>query len=153
LNRIDQELIVGKLSLMRENVEHLRKLAGLQKERFMQDPILRAAAERLLHISIETVIDIGNHIISAKRLRKPERYTDIPLILKEARILNPETADKILNMVKFRHILVHLYTRVDVEKVYETLRNNLNDFHQFESEIIQYLKTLASASQRPSNKK
>jgi hypothetical protein len=42
---------------------------------------VRGAIERYLYLAIESVIDIGNEIISALQLRRPEQYRDIPHIL------------------------------------------------------------------------
>jgi len=106
---VDRELVAAKFMLIKDNVKQLRKLAALPKEAFLADPIRRAAAERMLHISIEAAVDICSHVISVEKLRKPEHYADIPSILKEAHVLGEDVATSLVDMIKFRNILVHLY--------------------------------------------
>ena len=93
-----------------------------------------------MHVSIEAAVDICSHIISVEKLRKPERYADVPSILKEARVLGQDVANSLVDMIRFRNILVHLYAKLDAEKLYDILWNNLDDFDRFEGEIVRYVK-------------
>jgi uncharacterized protein YutE (UPF0331/DUF86 family) len=48
---------------------------------------------------------------------------------------------QLIEMVKFRNLLVHLYWKVENEKLYDYLKNNLGDFEAFKSAIRNYLKS------------
>jgi uncharacterized protein YutE (UPF0331/DUF86 family) len=43
-------------------------------------------------------------------------------------------------MAKFRNCLVHLYWEIDKKKVYEIIRDNLEDFKLFEQNVVKFLK-------------
>lgn len=73
-------MIAEKLSRLKEYINYLRALKDTPLEIFETDFKTRGAAERYLHLAIESVIDIGNEIISALQLRRPEQYRDIPNI-------------------------------------------------------------------------
>jgi len=94
-----------------------------------------------LQLSIQTVIDIGNHLLAAIGENQVEDYVDIIDRLGEKDIIPSEFARSIRGMVGLRNILVHEYARLDMEKVYHILQNRLNDFHLFINYINHYLKT------------
>ena len=94
-----------------------------------------------LQLSIQTVIDIGNHLLAAIGENQIEDYVDIIDRLGEKDIIPLEFARSIRGMVGLRNILVHEYARPDMAKVYYILQNRLNDFHSFINYINHYLKT------------
>lgn len=95
-------------------------------DKFTTDPFIHGAAERYLHLAIESLLDIGNHIISDQGFRKPETYTDIFQILAEQHIIPPELLKELEGMAAFRNILVHDYLRLDLEKIYHFIQKKIS---------------------------
>ncbi len=48
---------------------------------------------------------------------------------------------KLIEMTKFKNLLVHVYWKVHDEKIYEYLQNNLEDFDVFKNHIKVYLNS------------
>lgn len=119
----------------------LRELQKASFEEFTYNPRVRYSAERCLHLAIECTINIGNHIISALQMRKPEEYHDIALILEENGVIPSEFAEEFVKMIRFRNILVHDYVGLDVSKVYSFLQGRLRDFELFIEYITEFLKS------------
>lgn len=139
--RINKRIVANRISKMND---YLKVLRGLQKasfEEFTSDPKVRYSAERCLHLAIECAINIGNHIISALQMRKPEEYSDIAVILKENGVIPSEFAEEFVKMIRFRNILVHDYVGLDLSKVYSFLQGNLRDFELFIKYITEFLKS------------
>ncbi len=69
-------IIKDRLSIAKSYVNVLLKLRERVKsvEELLYDPILRGAVERYLHLSVETLIDIGLRVCSTLSLEKPKRY-------------------------------------------------------------------------------
>lgn len=133
-----------KEHLMRLNRYYLQ-LADLGKaslEEFQSDSMRRAASERTLHLAIETCINIGNRLISLIQFEKPvnapETYADIFVQLRNLEIINPDFAERLVKMAKFRNRLVHLYWEVDVDTVYQILKENIADFKNFQQIMVDY---------------
>lgn len=80
-------------------------------------------------------MDICNHIIAKEHIGVPESYSDCFKILGERNIISGELSEKLINMAKFRNLLVHLYWKVDDEKIYEILQSELDDFEDFIKQI------------------
>jgi len=55
--------------------------------------------------------------------------------LRDRGIISKELSKKLINMAKFRNLLVHLYWKVNDEKIYEILQYELVDFDEFIEQI------------------
>ena len=138
--RVNERIIANRISKVREYVKVLRELQKASFQEFVSNPRIRYSSERCLHLAIECTINIGNHIISALQLRKPEEYHDIALILRENGIIPVEFAERFVKMIKFRNLLVHDYVHLDLSKVYSFLQERLVDFELFIRYIKKFLK-------------
>lgn len=137
---VNRELILDRMSRVREYVKHLKELGKLPIEEFVSDFKSTGSAERLMQISIEACLDIGNHIISRCGLERPREYKDVFLTLGREGIVPYPFAEKLIPMVKFRNRLVHLYWEVDKQEIYEIIKNNLADIEEFIKYVAEYLE-------------
>jgi uncharacterized protein YutE (UPF0331/DUF86 family) len=136
------DLLLGeKISRLGEYLEYLEELRNCSLEDYLSDYKIRGASERFMQLAIESIIDIGNEIISVLKLKRAERYRDIPVILAKNRILTEDLAEKISQMIGFRNILVHGYASIDIRLEHSFLQTRLVDFYEFKEQIIEWLKT------------
>ena len=136
---IDPEVITRRIEKLREYVKYLRELGERSKDQFISDPFVYGNVERFLHLAIQSVLDIGSHIIAAKHLETPEEYQDIFRILGEEGILPEKFAKSLQPMAGLRNILVHDYLEVDREELYRIVKENLKDFEIFAMHIAKLL--------------
>lgn len=73
-------------------------------------------------------------------MKKPEKLQDIFLILGENSILPKQFAKKVAKMAGFRNILVHGYSDIDENLVYDSLTQGLTDFEDFIKYILKFLE-------------
>jgi len=118
----------------------LKELAKENKDDFLSNYKIYGLAERYLQLSIECILDIGNHLISSLELKKPEKLQDIFLILGENSIIPKQFAKKIAKMAGFRNILIHGYLDVDKDLVYDHLTQELTDFEDYIKYILKFLE-------------
>lgn len=121
-------------------VEILKKMQGVPLKELKSEPIKYAGIKYYFQISIECCIDIEAHLISRLGLRRFEGYKELFTILGEADIIPNDFVPTLREMAGFRNMLVHLYWEVDVDKVYEILNKNLQDFEKFAAYIAKFLK-------------
>jgi uncharacterized protein YutE (UPF0331/DUF86 family) len=55
------------------------------------------------------MLDICRHIVSAKRLGLAEYYSDYPLRIAEANMMDTQMAVSISKLARLRNILIHEY--------------------------------------------
>lgn len=136
---INPDKVRAKLQNLQAYLEKLHILANIPRQEFFEDFTKVESAKHLLQVSIESCLDIGNHIIASQRFRAPESYADTFEVLVEQKILPEEYLQTFRRMVQFRNRLVHLYWEVDTEIVYALLQNNLDDFNIFARHILDYM--------------
>lgn len=137
---IEKNLVVAKLSKLREYIGFLKELQTVSREDVINDFKIRGAVERYLQVSIECMIDVGNEIISSLQLQRPERYRDIPYILANAGVIPKDYAETMASMVGFRNLLVHDYASINLDLVYEFLQTKLSDLNAFIKHIAKWLE-------------
>mgnify|MGYP005837705251 CR=1 FL=1 len=111
-------------------------------QQYIEDIRLKKAVERSLQVAIEACLDIGRHIIAEEGFRYPEDNKDVFQILAEEGIVPRTLLPALLDMVRFRNLMVHDYARIDDAKVYAILKRNLGDFDAYARAIVSYLESL-----------
>lgn len=136
---VKREVVISRVDKLNEYISILKSVRKYDRETYINDPIIYGAAERFLHLSIECILDISNHVISDMRYRKPENNKDIFLVLYENKIIDEKLKNNLCNMAGFRNILVHDYMKLDRELVYDIINSNLSDMEDFIKTIIEYI--------------
>ncbi|MFH1771460.1 MAG: DUF86 domain-containing protein [Candidatus Omnitrophota bacterium] len=134
---VDQEKIAKYLLELERYAKQLNELKKCSRDKFLSDWKIHDLAERELHLALEAYLTIGEIIISEKKFRKPDTYAEIPRILFENNIIDSELKEKLIDLARFRNILVHEYAALDHEIVYDKLQN-------IPAVISDYLKTVKS---------
>jgi uncharacterized protein YutE (UPF0331/DUF86 family) len=137
---VDKELLSRKVSRLRSYIEVLKGAEDINWEKYQSDLRVKAFVERYLHLAIEEVIDIANHLVSFYRWREPTGYRDLFTILKEHGITDEEHLPAFQNMASFRNMLVHRYETIDDELVFGIFKKRLDDFELFITLVLNWVK-------------
>lgn len=137
---VDRDRVIEFLRLISADVQDLREKAHTAKEVYLHTRDVQAIVERRLQTAIESCLNIGNHLIARLGLRAPQDYGDVFRILRDAHILPPEYAEAMVDMARFRNLLVHLYWQLDYERIYDSLQGRLTSLETFASHIEQWLR-------------
>ncbi len=135
----DQVLVERILADIKSNVRALRDANDISWEVYRTDVRNRRFVERSLHIMIEAVIDVAQHIVSDEKLREPANYKDTFAVLAENKIVSIDNLKIYEKMAAFRNLIVHYYERIDDEVIFGIFKKHLNDFETFVSEITQFM--------------
>ena len=122
---VDKELLSRKISRLLTYTEALMSAEDIDWEKYKSDLRAKAFVERYLHLAIEEVIDIANHLISFFKWREPTGYRDLFQILKEHGIMSEKDLPTFQNMASFRNMLVHRYETIDEELVFGLFKKRL----------------------------
>ena len=133
------EIIRKRLNKLDEYLAILEKARRYSWEEFVGDPERYGSVERFLHLSLEALQDMGNHIIADLELGVVDRSRDIPDIFAKQGWIDETMKDTWIRMIGFRNILVHDYLEVDRRIVYEMLQNRLDDLKQIRDVFVQFL--------------
>ena len=136
---VNAHKVEGMLRNLRQYLSYLREIAQIPAADLLKDPIKIGSARYYLQISIETCLNLGNHIIASKNFRAPTDYRDVFTVLNENGVLSDDFTLRLRQMAGLRNRLVHLYWEVDDAPLFNFLQNDLSDFDQFIYFIENYL--------------
>lgn len=102
--------------------------------------IEQKALERISHILIEAILDVGNSMIDGFIMRDPGSYEDIIDILEDEKVVTSTHASQLKQVIKMRKTLVQEYLVIDHVEVSQTIKNNVDALSSFSSSIRIYLE-------------
>ena len=137
---VDQELINKKLQELERYQLQLNCRQGITPAKLEENLELLWAIQHGLQLSIQIILDIGNHILSEAKISVNE-YADIFPALAKLGVIPADYAQSVKGMAGLRNLLVHEYTDVDEAMLIDIINNRLDDFTVFSSHIINYMKT------------
>lgn len=137
---IDRDRVTELLRLINEDVQALREKARVSKQVYVRSRDLQAIVERRLQTATEGAISIGNHLVARLGLRAPQDYADLFRVLGQAQVLPWPLAEQMMDMARFRNLLVHVYWAIDHERVYDGLPGRIASLQEFAQQVARWLK-------------
>ena len=136
---VDAEVLRERLRALDGYVGSLGTSASLSRERFVEDADLHDLAERRLHLAVECMIDVANHVIASEGLQVAKTYRDAFSILADHGVVDAPLARRLGGWAGLRNVLVHLYLDIDHGLVHEALTNDLGDLVEFAAHLRDWL--------------
>lgn len=136
---VRSEVIRKRINKLDEYLEVLKNLQRYSYDEFISDPEHYGSTERFLHLAIEAITDMGNHIIADESLGIVNWYSDIPDIFAVKGYIDDALKEKWIQMIGFRNVLAHEYIEIDHKLVYEVLQNKLSDLQLLKEVFIRFL--------------
>lgn len=139
---IDRKLLLKRPDELLRTITMIgKRYVGKDASWLLADLERAYAFERAMHRAIEAMLDICRHIMAAKRLGLAEYYSDYPLRIADANLMDREMASKISRLAKLRNILIHEYTELDYEKLLDEAGNLAYDLSPRFTEWLRNLLT------------
>ncbi|MBM6618684.1 DUF86 domain-containing protein [Bacillus suaedaesalsae] len=131
---VDRDKIESTLTYL----ESLTKVIEDQKsfDSFLE----KLALERIGHLMIEAILDVGNAMIDGFIMRDPGSYEDIIDILEDESVIDSKAASSLKKVIAFRKSLVQEYTTIHHEKLMETMKTEQEIILAFPTSIRAYLQ-------------
>jgi uncharacterized protein YutE (UPF0331/DUF86 family) len=130
---VDRERLAETLSHM----ENLLEMFQTQKN--WQTPIEKLALERLVHVVVESFLDVGNQMIDGFIMRDPGSYEDIVDILVDEGVVSKENEEGLKRVVQLRKTLVRDYTHIQHDTLSAELKRFYEDWKAFPEQVRTYL--------------
>ena len=131
---IDREKIDANLQFLE------KQLKLLSSQTSWSSDFDKAALERICHVSIEIIIDVGNAMIDGFIMRDPGSYEDIIDILLDEKVIDKQEASGLKEVIWHRKELVQDYLDVNYEQLIATFTTQKNNLHQFTINVRTYIK-------------
>lgn len=134
---VEREAILPRIDGIQRNIKKLEELAKLPFEHFSTgDPY--DLAQHHLRLALEGIFHISSHILSRIPGARAVEYKEVARKMGEHQLVPLEFAERVLiPMAGMRNILVHHYSDMDPQKLYDIVKNHRRDIEQF----LQHIKT------------
>lgn len=127
---VSPDVVYKRLRLLEGYLKKLDKVRNSASiDVFLADGDLQDIVERNLHLAIESVLDIGQHIIASSGWKAAEEYSDVFTILQRNGVISQPLLSHLTGMAGFRNILVHEYAEIDHRQVFDILQRHLLDLN------------------------
>jgi uncharacterized protein YutE (UPF0331/DUF86 family) len=134
---LNKETMLRHLEELDYCIKLLKGHQHVSRDNFFSNQTIQDAVCRRFQIATECCIDLGNHIISAHGLKRPETNTEIFKILFDYGYLeNQEYVAQMTKMVRFRNLLTHVYVKINMEQVYSYLQSDLSLFENYQKVML-----------------
>jgi uncharacterized protein YutE (UPF0331/DUF86 family) len=133
--QLNMDRIREKVSDIKISLALLQTYGTREDGEFLSNQEAIRAARYSFIVLIEASMNIANHICARLLNKAPANYAETFLLLGESGIINPDLAEKLAQMSRFRNLLVHGYAKVDDKKLLEIIRKDLIDVNEFLNEI------------------
>ena len=132
-------MIIAKAASVRVHLDRIAARAGADLQVFMSDLDRQDVVSFNLHLAVENCIDIAAHIISENGWGVPGSASEMFYLLEDRGLLDPELTERMIKAVGLRNLIVHEYGKIDLNLLFATVRNNLNDLNSYLSNIFRKL--------------
>ncbi|KAA9019969.1 DUF86 domain-containing protein [Niallia endozanthoxylica] len=124
-----------------ETLTYLEGQIGLLEENKEWDTAIeKAALERILHMMLESILDVGNGLIDGFIMRDPGSYDDIIDILEDEKVITKEMSMSYKRVIKFRKNLQQQYTNINHQELLAGFQAELIQLKQFTAKVREYLE-------------
>ncbi|CAM3203383.1 DUF86 domain-containing protein [Filibacter tadaridae] len=123
-------------------LEHMDELLALflSEKGWRADKLHELALERLAHVVIEMMIDVGNAMIDGFIMRDPGSYEDIIDIMEDERVITTEMAEPLKRVIELRKMIIRDFVTVDLDTVEKTLNESMEELRTFPGKVRDYLE-------------
>lgn len=127
-------------SEIEQTVTHIdEQLAIVEAAESFSTELEKLGLERVVHIVIESMLDVGNMMIDGFIMRDPGSYHDIIDILVDEKVIAAAEEDSYKAVIDLRQMLVQDYLNIDHDHVEQVLFSNIDVLKLFSTRIRSYL--------------
>jgi uncharacterized protein YutE (UPF0331/DUF86 family) len=129
----------------REKIEEIlvymdEQLSIFSRQKQWNATLEKLALERVAHVIIESVLDVGNSMIDGFIMRDPGSYEDIIDILLDEKVITDKMSEDLKRLVEQRKSLVQEYTTIDHKQLHTILEEVSQTLNQFPLQVRNYLE-------------
>jgi len=132
---IDKTLLSQKLAQLEEYIQDVNALKNKPREEYIRRHPTEDLAERRLEKAVQCAIDIASYIVTREAMGNPGQYRDLFHFLGREGITDAALTERLEKMAGFRNILIHEYSYIEEELVYDAVQKGINDLILFSQAI------------------
>lgn len=137
---IDNELVKNKMADIQGYYKELETILGEETREIINDNLKLHTTERLFQLIVDGAVDINTHIIVESDIPVPNDYQSTFITLAENKVFPMDFSLKIAPSVGLRNLIVHKYGRVNIVKMVEDIKKDIEDYLKYLKFINEFLE-------------
>jgi uncharacterized protein YutE (UPF0331/DUF86 family) len=137
---VDHDLILAKAASVKKRLNRINQKCQIEKSLFREDLDCQEIILFNLQMAIQECVDIASHVISEEGWGVPGSTNEMFYLLEENSYLDRDLTEKMVKCVGFRNILVHEYTRIELDLVHEIAEKDIHDLERYLKAIFAKLE-------------
>jgi len=133
-------IVLEKAAWVNNMIAAIRKLPLADHEEFIADARTPAAAESYLRRALESLLDMGRHILAKGFAIAAPEYKQIAEMLIQQGILSREEGTILRQMAGYRNRMVHFYDEISSEELHEICTKSLSDIARVSGALLTWLR-------------
>lgn len=131
MTRINYQVVRDRAREIRESIQKVQQYATVPDDEFFADERNLYSVEHLLLVAIEAAASLCNHILAKTASQAPVSYGECFEGLRLIHRLDDQLTARLVQMARFRNLLVHRYWDVDPGRVLTYARESQADFEAY----------------------
>ena len=128
---VDRDLILAKSGSVKRHLKRILEKRNTNVQSFLHDIDRQESILFNLQMAVQLCIDIAAHIISEEGLGVPGSTSEMFYLLEENGYLDGRLTEKMVKAVGLRNLIVHEYTRIELEKIFEVAQKDIDDLTEY----------------------
>lgn len=130
------DVLINKSALIERCVARVQEEYAGDDRNLFNNPTKQDSILLNLQRACEASIDLAIHVVRIKRLGVPQESREAFELLEASGLLDADLASRMKQMVGFRNIAIHDYTKLNLEVVKGIITKRLNDFVAFTKTML-----------------
>lgn len=132
----DRDLVLAKATSVRRHLNRVTEKRDVDLPTFLKDVDRQESILFNLQMAIQNCIDIAAHIIGEEGFGVAGSTNEMFYLLEENGFMDAELTEKMVSAVGFRNLIVHEYSKVELEEVFEVAHKDINDLNEYLKSIL-----------------
>jgi uncharacterized protein YutE (UPF0331/DUF86 family) len=128
--------LIAKAESVRTRLDRIADKTRDGAQAFLGDIDRQDVVSFNLHLAVENCIDIAAHVISENGWVVPGSASEMFYILEGKGILDPGLTERMIKVVGLRNLIVHEYGNIGFNRLFATVRKDLDDLTAFLSAVF-----------------
>ena len=137
---IAKRIILHRIDWFDRMIHEIQSLPLSNFDIFSKDSRNIWTAESCLRRALESLFDIGRHILAKGFGSGVSEYKEIARSLSEKKILSKRAADTLFILAGYRNRLVHFYSEVTNRELFDICKEKLNEPVEIRNAFLKWLK-------------
>jgi uncharacterized protein YutE (UPF0331/DUF86 family) len=130
------DVVLSKVAILERCVARIREEYGDNEQNLLANVTRQDSIVLNLQRACEAAIDLAMHLVRIHRLGVPEESREAFELLRDARLLPPDLAQRLTRMVGFRNIAIHDYRKLNLDIVKSIVTTRLDDFLELARTVL-----------------